>query len=961
MKGYLFPKGSEWRKWDLHVHTPASFHWKGQRFATMTQDERKASFKTMLNTINDSDVSVFGIMDYWTFDGYLEFMKEVNLEGWELKKTVLPGMELRIESPTNYRLNIHVILSNYLTEQQLYDFKSHLKLGVVNRQISNEALISLSDHLGADKKRARGFKDPENMDEADKLKFGSMVAEVTKESFVSAMRSIPQNQGYVLLPYDTSDGLSKLDWETFPISDTFFLGLAHIFETRKQETVDLFIGKQTPENADFIKDFQAALNNAHKPGIAGSDAHKYSEYGIYPSNKMTWIKADPNFNGLRQIIHEPETRVCISENKPNQKTSYLVIDKVKFSDTRQIKEFSDEWIELNDGLNVIIGGKSSGKSLLLHYIAKTIDPKQVKDKLGNKLYDFEKSENFNFEVKWVDGTTNFLKDDDDSRSMHQITYIPQLYIHQLADEEGQGNLRDIILDILLQNNIFKEFFHNKMEDIARSFKNIEQEIISLFISKEDIENTTEEISKMGDKNSIIMEIQKIQSEINELRFNSGFSEKEEEQYKNLMNIRNDNAKEIYHLNWVLESLTIFEREVKYHTSYYLMQIQQEIDKLNKQSTFEEENNLLVKVIIDELEAKLHPTMSEISNHVKYDEINLLIAQAQKLSEIIELDLSPFLAKFKNKSRAEELQKSLDYQMDLLNSITESEKQLILEKEKYEEQISRIIEEYSLILNKREEVVRELNKSAYNNISEDMKLKTTNLFDTKKFFKQFTEMFNRQKKLYKGLPGCFDENDEIIFTTLNEHELKIKEIFLNILTNNELKLKSTYELKAAVLALFSDYYYFDFNLSQKNDSFIHMSPGKRGMVLLQLFLHLSNSTHPILIDQPEDNLDNRTIYTELNGFIKSKKINRQIIIVTHNANLVVLTDAEQVIVANQAGQQVERENEKYRFEYVSGALECTFIDENAVGTLYKKGIKEHVCEILEGGQEAFEKRERKYGF
>lgn len=222
MKGYLFPKGSEWRKWDLHVHTPASFHWKGQRFATMTQDERKASFKTMLNTINDSDVSVFGIMDYWTFDGYLEFMKEVNLEGWELKKTVLPGMELRIESPTNYRLNIHVILSNYLTEQQLYDFKSHLKLGVVNRQISNEALISLSDHLGADKKRARGFKDPENMDEADKLKFGSMVAEVTKESFVSAMRSIPQNQGYVLLPYDTSDGLSKLDWETFPISDTFF-------------------------------------------------------------------------------------------------------------------------------------------------------------------------------------------------------------------------------------------------------------------------------------------------------------------------------------------------------------------------------------------------------------------------------------------------------------------------------------------------------------------------------------------------------------------------------------------------------------------------------------------------------------------------------------------------------------------------------------------------------------------
>jgi ABC-type Mn2+/Zn2+ transport system ATPase subunit len=120
-------------------------------------------------------------------------------------------------------------------------------------------------------------------------------------------------------------------------------------------------------------------------------------------------------------------------------------------------------------------------------------------------------------------------------------------------------------------------------------------------------------------------------------------------------------------------------------------------------------------------------------------------------------------------------------------------------------------------------------------------------------------------------------------------------------------------------------------------------------------------HPILIDQPEDNLDNRTIFFDLKNFIKSKKRNRQIIIVTHNANLVVATDAECIIVANQDGQQQGKDNKTYKFEYVSGSLENTFVEDSKSGVLYQKGIKEHVCDILEGGKEAFLKREQKYGF
>ena len=98
-------------------------------------------------------------------------------------------------------------------------------------------------------------------------------------------------------------------------------------------------------------------------------------------------------------------------------------------------------------------------------------------------------------------------------------------------------------------------------------------------------------------------------------------------------------------------------------------------------------------------------------------------------------------------------------------------------------------------------------------------------------------------------------------------------------------------------------------------------------------------------------------------MKKKKKHRQIIIVTHNPNLAVGADAEEVIVANQDGQERGRENKKYKFEYVSGALENTFelseAQEKAI--LFRKGIRQHVCEVLEGGKEAFQKREQKYSF
>lgn len=123
----------------------------------------------------------------------------------------------------------------------------------------------------------------------------------------------------------------------------------------------------------------------------------------------------------------------------------------------------------------------------------------------------------------------------------------------------------------------------------------------------------------------------------------------------------------------------------------------------------------------------------------------------------------------------------------------------------------------------------------------------------------------------------------------------------------------------------------------------LSPGTRGIVLLLLYLAIDEEDdRPLIIDQPEENSDPQSIYDELVGRFRVAKNRRQIIIVTHNANLVENTDADQVIVAT-AGQH--RPGELPQITYESGGLENPL-------------IRKRVCDILEGGERAFKARARR---
>ena len=119
-----------------------------------------------------------------------------------------------------------------------------------------------------------------------------------------------------------------------------------------------------------------------------------------------------------------------------------------------------------------------------------------------------------------------------------------------------------------------------------------------------------------------------------------------------------------------------------------------------------------------------------------------------------------------------------------------------------------------------------------------------------------------------------------------------------------------------------------------------SPGERGILLLAFYLLIDKDNIPLVIDQPEENLDNQTLYEFLVKCIKEAKRRRQIIIVTHNPNLAVVCDAEQVVCCS-----IDKVKGN-RIEYESGAIENPIINKR-------------IIDILEGTRPAFNNRKLKY--
>ena len=941
MRYTRYPKGSIWRKWDLHVHTP--FTKLNNQYPT--DDTVWDSF---CDKIENSDVEVYGITDYFSVENYFTFIEKYRVKYPDSKKMFFPNVELRLEVSVNRNaeeVNLHILFNNETEKEKIVLFLSKLNTNISRNgaPVSCSAISSHTDFksAGIDYKILR-----------------KKLTEVFGKDECYLIVAASNNAG--LRPDSKSPRKLNITDEIDKICDGFFGG---------QQNVDYFLSTQRYEEKETAK---------QKPVISCSDAHSFDELENYLGKRfvkvingkeiiekdITWIKANPTFEGLKQITYEPDGRIKIQQEKPEEKTPYNVIDAVRFIDTRATRDFNDNWIELNSNLNSIIGGKSSGKSLLLYHIAKTIDADRINSINAEKgyhqeiEYSFEKEPEFNFEVKWADGETYKLKDSE--KPNRPITYIPQLYLNRLAEDQ-KDELNSLVDKMLIESSSeYKEFRNSNKQKLDDIRTEMFQVIDEYYKVKNSLNGKERELKELGDKKAIIENQKQIIEKIEALRKESSFSKEDEEKFKilsekiktlkeqqsetkTLINVLS-NAKESYesfkdNIQNILGD-TVFS-SINSQFAVLSPEISQKISDIVSQSV-----KKLKKVLDDDI----GHSFSSFNEEQRLDAIKKNLESTTK-------ELEPLAEKVKSKSAFSQLQKSLETESAKLRLLNGKEIEIGKLNELLSTEATK--NKYGKLFKCYQDVVEENRKYESIPDTDDLKLNSIIKINKKKFDENFVRKINKKKSMNQQFGAFFNSENDYEYE--QEKHLSNINIMIDKIASCEISLNSGFDEKHTMLSLLDDYYYIDYDLLQDGDDLIKMSPGKRGIILFQLFLHLSKSENPILIDQPEDNLDNRTVYQELNDFIKTKKSTRQIIIVSHNPNLVVSTDSENIIVANQDGQNKSGKNATFKFEYVNGAIEHSFIDESKNGILFQRGIRQHVCDVLEGGEEAFEKRENKYGF
>ncbi|MDQ5957553.1 MAG: hypothetical protein QG614_528 [Patescibacteria group bacterium] len=906
-----FKSGSLWRKWDLHVHTPETKLNDQYRV-----DPGKNVWDIFCEKIENSDVDVFGITDYFSIDGYNKFSDEFKKRYSKSHKVFFPNIEFRIESKNHNgdHIQIHVIFSNKkMTLDKIPNFLTRLKLVSTDNETLNNKYCTSTDLSSVTYEKA--------MVTLDSL-VKSLQADFTNEEFLI----VGVATGYgSLRPSTGKDGRGA---EYAKEIDK----ICHLFFGNKNNT-ELFLNKIAGRS-------QYSLPK--KAVVSGCDSHSFEvldkklgksfeeneEGKIKDYSDITWVKANTTFEGLRQVIFEPEERVKIQELIPDEKEIYRTIKSVVLYNSK----FTSEEIFLNPNLNVIIGSRSSGKTSLLNAIAKSIDENQFSER-NSELATIDPPE---AKVIWSDDTESGLE------NIKGVVYIPQNYINSLAEAEKSD---DPILKIA--ENAFGDDLIEKRDEvdavISQINLNINGFVHKLFSLSKQILDQAEKVKKIGDKKGVEKQIQKITKEVEKLQ-----KDLSKEDLKNLETIRktySDYTKELEFIKLDIDSLTSVRGGL--NDEYYPF------------------NDFDIEIRSEELrkEVELYTEKSQKEYKESYSAfLNLKIEELTKKEKGLDKEKKKLLEenkdlinKSKNNKSAEEKIKELAQENKKLLDIEKEEKVLTSLKESREKVTTDLLEHHLKRFNTR----KEFSQSITGNIdgiefSGNMSIENKKL---SKFLENNVNFHNSSQESKQYLNSIGFRSDDLASNINIINPSNIKNV-LQLILDDSLKLKSGIDTQRAVQGLFDDYSFINYTIKYEDDLYSEMTPGKKSLVVLKLLIEASDGKYPILIDQPEDDLDSRSISNEIVNFIRNKKKDRQIIVVTHNANIAIKADAEEIIVANRHGQESKNKNDIV-FDYISGSIENSFVDEKAAFTLEKMGIREHACELLEGGEEAFENRRNKY--
>ncbi len=905
-----YSKGAEWRLWDLHIHTPASYSYEGGHFSSMTPPEKDKAVTQIIKNINESEVAVFAINDYWTFDGYLE-LRRMHDEGTPIQKTVFPAIELRIESACNYRLNIHVILSDKLTIQQLNDFKSQLKLRQTERPLSDEALIEYARRFDSVKARVHGA--PTNyLDDPTALALlGARTAEITKASFETALEAIPKDHRLVMVPYDCYGGMEKIDWKGQSSEDLYFMQMVHLVEERDSENIDLFLCRKTEDNARFIESFKHTIGGRPKPCVSGSDGHSieaFKTWRVETKTKKTWIKADPTFEGLRQITFEPSVRVKIQETDP--KLDYTKTFFSSVSIAREMSPFPSSPhfenprfgeqlnLPLNHDLICVIGGRGTGKSCLVDYLGKAFGP-------ASKQIPYALNEDFRvvFNKDFISSSTHHSKEGSE---------LPFVYISQneVKTKITNGTVgEEIKLMLGVQGLSFDDAVNGKIREIASDVDKHKAWFKQKNERGELIHDETTIRSQLGRHESLLESITTEQNKEKLERFTSNISTiaGTMDRAERLRVLQEDlhTFKMKFDLLAKAADPTIPDFDISDQTEVIRHLIEQTGSTIENCTQDNAQIRLdFAQVYAGDLAGLLQNAESYRGAIEKFSSSLTAIETKQRAIEAAVTKRATIPALILRELRRQK--KAIDTRWKLIQQghldWTQEQKEL-MKRILADRQITlkgKVVFNIDIFLTKLKEV---LNLRSFRTTSEQS--------NEDRIMEEF--QISDSRSFLRFMQDRLHQIEEEGFVTGN-----IAGLFYDVAQ------------RSAFLRVEPIITYADRPLER-------LSVGQKGTVYLCLKLATQAFSQPLIFDQPEDDLDNEFIIEELVEIFRGIKQYRQVILVTHNANLVVNADAEQVILA---------ENDNGILRYTSGSLESLAIN---------KAIRR----ILEGGDEAFRKRELRY--
>lgn len=934
-----YPRGSEWRKWDLHIHSPASALNNG--FIGSTPEAKWENYLTKLRSL--TDFAVLGITDYFSIEGYKKVISAGGLANVQL---ILPNAELRILPVTESEtpINLHVIFDPIIAKELNDRFFSSLEFEYnrENFKCTREGLVKLG----------RKYKNNAQLDEDSAYRSGveQFKIDVRKLKEIFSKDEDLRRRSIVVVSNSGDDGNSGIPHSSLASTREEIYRFADSIFSGNPSDRDYFLGFGVDSKEEVIRKC-ASL----KPCIHGSDAHnlegvckpcaKRGADGHNCSTRPTdcemrfcWIKADPTFDGLKQIIYEPDERVRIQSESPNEDRKKIFFDSIALDGSTNfiLPNFS---LPLNRELITLIGGRGSGKSALLESFAFLNEEHLKRDQNNKKkIIEFYRDNESHSEPPPAFTLKTNLTDKDGHSQVFQKQLVerdglelPLLYLGQeqlsgmatndieltkticelIGIDVAELSQQDLILrarenlsavkiqektlsDIL---QIYKDLGYSENKDLEQWIVEYIKKLIAqqARLSSKETRVALEEINRKTQQGvklkSLVVEAEMIVESLKKLESNesiTSLNKRAKEFYADLNLSLIDTAKQVSELKTLQQKATADMDRLR-------KEIMAKKSELIKLGIKEDVNTLLQSS--ETLQRQINAAEKDLDSHRA---ARKAIVTARKERDVLLLEIKASLEKLKTQIST----KFLEFQRSRNDSSPE-------EKELFEKIIAGIEVEGLVVFDEKEFCGKLLGDFVDNR-------KVPNELELKKQIAGENEDGNPKELNFEAVINWVKNGmGSAKFFNRNGDERTLEYILTD--WPNFLRIKAVVRLGSKAVEV--------------------LSIGQRGTLLLKVYLATATARQVFIIDQPEDNLDNSFIMHELVPLIRRAKKSRQIIMSTHNANLVVNADAEQVIVAR-------LDVSDQSSPYLAGSIE-------------NPDINHSIRDILEGGEEAFRQRERKY--